>query len=194
MTKVKSKNHSFTKQQQDWYDNACSHIDQSRLQKLIFELTARHSPTGAEREASEFMVGYMNAAGIEASYQPITATSGNCIGRLRGSGTGPSLLLYAPVDTLLEGDPEKDIPHAGREMRADMRPEPYIDGDLVIGLGASNPKSMISLITEAANCIVDAGVELTGDVIVATAGGGMPWIVAERDNAGISSGVSHMLS
>jgi acetylornithine deacetylase/succinyl-diaminopimelate desuccinylase-like protein len=53
---------------------------------------------------------------------------------------------------------------------------------------------MASLITEAAHCIVEAGVELTGDVIVATAGGGMPWIVAERSNAGISSGVSHMLS
>ncbi len=194
MASAKTKDLPFTEQQQRWYDAACARIDQSRLKQLIFELTARHSPTGAEREASEYMVDYMNAAGIEAHYQPITDISGNCVGRLRGSGTGPSLLLYAPVDTLLEGDPAKDIPHAGREMRADMRPEPYIDGDLVIGLGASNPKSMVSLITEAANCIVDAGIELTGDVIVATAGGGMPWNVAERNNAGISNGVSHMLS
>ena len=130
---------SFTAQQQKWYDEACSRIDQNRLKQLIFDLTSKHSPTGAEREASEFMVDYMNNAGIEAYYQPITEISGNCVGRVRGSGSGPSLLLYAPVDTLLEGDPVKDLPHAGREMRADMLPEPYIDGDLVIGLGASNP-------------------------------------------------------
>lgn len=185
---------AFNAQQQKWYDAACAEINEGRLKQLIFDLTARHSPTGAEREASEFMVDYMNKAGIAAHYQPITEISGNCVGRIRGSGSGPNLLLYAPIDTLLEGDPEKDLPQAGREMRADMLPEPYIDGDLVIGLGASNPKSMVSLITEAAQCIVDANVELTGDVIVATAGGGMPWIVKERNNAGISNGVSHLLS
>ena len=101
---------SFTAQQQKWYDEACSRIDQNRLKQLIFDLTSKHSPTGAEREASEFMVDYMNNAGIEAYYQPITEISGNCVGRVRGSGSGPSLLLYAPVDTLLEGDPVKDLP------------------------------------------------------------------------------------
>ena len=75
-----------------------------------------------------------------------------------------------------------------------MRPEPYIDGDLVIGLGASNPKSMVALLTEALTCVVEAGVDLKGDVIMATAGGGMPWIVPERNHAGVSTGVSHLLS
>lgn len=191
---MSKKEPTFSAEQQAWYEQAIGRIDQQRLKQLIFELTARHSPTGAEREASEFMVEYMNQAGIDARYQPITEISGNAVGRVRGSGTGPSLLLYAPVDTLLEGDPEKDLPHAGPEMRADMLPEPYIDGDLVIGLGASNPKSMVSLITEATQCVVEADVPLTGDVIVATAGGGMPWIVAERNNAGISNGVSHLLA
>jgi acetylornithine deacetylase/succinyl-diaminopimelate desuccinylase-like protein len=185
---------TFNKQQQSWYEQACDKIDQDRLKQLIVDLTARHSPTGAERAASEFMVDYMNAAGIEAKYQAITETSGNCVGRLRGSGSGPSLLLYAPIDTLLEGDPLKDLPHAGRTMRADMLPQPIVDGDLVIGLGASNPKSMVAMITEAAHCVLQAGIELTGDVIVATAAGGMPWVVAERGHAGISNGVSHMLS
>ena len=110
MSKAKITDLPFTEQQQKWYDDACARIDQDRLKQLIFDLTAKHSPTGAEREASEFMVDYMNKAGIEAHYQPITDISGNCVGRLRGSGSGPSLLLYAPVDTLLEGDPAKDIP------------------------------------------------------------------------------------
>ena len=194
MTNKNSADFTFNAQQQSWYEQACSKIDQNRLKQLIVDLTARHSPTGAERAASEFMVDYMNAAGIAAKYQAITETSGNCVGRLRGSGSGPSLLLYAPIDTLLEGDPLKDLPHAGRAMRADMLPQPIIDGDLVIGLGASNPKSMVAMITEAAHCVVEAGIVLTGDVVVATAGGGMPWVVAERGHAGISNGVNHMLS
>ena len=99
---------NFNEEQAQWYDEACARIDQNRLKQLIFDLTAKHSPTGAERDASEFMVDYMNKAGIEAHYQPITEISGNCVGRVRGSGSGPSLLLYAPVDTLLEGDPAKE--------------------------------------------------------------------------------------
>ena len=63
---------AFSAQQQQWYDAACAEINEERLKQLIFDLTARHSPTGAEREASEFMVDYMNKAGITAHYQPIT--------------------------------------------------------------------------------------------------------------------------
>ena len=181
-------------EQRQWYETACKKIDLERLKRLIFDLTARHSPTGAEREACEFMTDYLNSVGIKASYQPVTAISGNCYGRVKGSGEGPTLMLYAPVDTLLEGDPKKDTPHAGPEHRADMRPEPHIDGDLVIGLGASNPKSMVATLTEALTCVVETEVDLKGDVIIATAGGGMPWITPARNHAGISTGVNYLLS
>ena len=53
---------------------------------------------------------------------------------------------------------------------------------------------MIASLTEAAHCVIDAGVELKGDVIVGSAGGGMPWVSAQRNHTGISSGVMHMLS
>ena len=194
MTTLKIKDLPLDEQRQRWYEAACNRIDLDRLKQLVFDLTAKHSPTGAEREASEFMAGYLNSVGIDARYQPVTDISGNCYGRVKGSGDGPALMLYAPIDTLLEGDPEKDIPHAGPTQRADMVPEPYIDGDLVIGLGASNPKSMLALLTEALTCVVEAEVALKGDVLIATAGGGMPWIVPERNYAGVSSGVSHLLS
>lgn len=177
-----------------WYEAACERLDLARVKQLVIDLTARHSPTGGEREAAQFMADYLNRVGIDARYQPVTERSGNCYGRVRGAGDGPTLMLYAPIDTLLEGDAEKDLPHAGPALRADMVPDPRIEGDLVIGLGASNPKSMLALLTEALTCVVEAGVELRGDAIIATAGGGMPWRVPERDHAGLSSGVSHLLS
>ncbi len=194
MTTLNTRDVPLSREQRQWYEAACDKIDLARLKQLIFDLTGKHSPTGAEREACEFMTDYLNSVGIRAHYQPITDISGNCYGRVKGSGDGPTLMLYAPVDTLLEGDPEQDLPHAGPEHRADMRPEPYIDGDLVIGLGASNPKSMVALLTEALTCVVEAEVELKGDVVIATAGGGMPWIVPERNHTGISNGVNHLLS
>ena len=184
----------FSEQQRSWYDSACANIKSQRLQLLIQNLTSIHSPTGSEREASEYMVDYLHSVGINAHYQAVTETSGNCIGEIKGSGDGPTVMLYAPIDTHLEAVPDVDVPWAGPELRADMVPGGSSRGDTVIGLGASNPKSMLCTLVEATTAVVESGAEFKGNLIIATCGGGMPWIVSERDNAGISSGVKYMLS
>ena len=190
----KTDKHQLSAEQRQSYEAACAKINPDRLKHAVCDVTGIHSPTGAEREASEFMVDYMHSVGIDAFYQPVNEMSGNCVGYVKGTGEGPSLMLYAPIDTHIEADPNVDIPWVGPELRADMLPHSYIEGDTVFGLGASNPKSMLCTLTEAVTCIVEAGIELKGDLIVATCGGGMPWFVPERDNYGISSGVMHMLS
>ena len=181
-------------EQQGWLDAACARIDPERLKRLIFELTNIHSPTGAEREASEFLADYLRAAGFEAQYQAVGETSGNCSGRLSGDGTGPTVMLYAPIDTHLDADEAIDVPWVGPVLRDDMVPKAQVRDDTVIGLGASNPKSMIATLTEAARCVLDAGIPLRGDVLVASCGGGMPWVAQDRNRSGISSGVMHLLS
>ena len=184
----------LSKQQQAWYEAACACIDADRLKQLVFELTDIHSPTGAEEKASRYLAAYMNEAGFDARYQSVSATSGNCIGRLTGDGSGPTLMLYAPIDTHLDADPDTDLPWAGPVLRDDMLPKAQLRDDMVLGLGASNPKSMIASLTEAAHCVRRAGVPLTGDIVVASCGGGMPWVVQERAQSGASSGVRYMLS
>ena len=181
-------------QQRSWYDTARGKINQERLTQVILDLTNIHSPTGDEREASQFMVDYLNSVGIDAHYQAVNERSGNCVGRLKGSGDGPTLLLYAPIDTHLDADPDIDLPWAGKTLRDDMLPDAYVKDDTVFGLGASNPKSMFCTLVEALTCVVEAGVELRGDVVIASCGGGMPWVVPERGGVGISSGVMHLLS
>src|SRR5262249_50918024 len=89
-------------EQRAWFESAANLIDNGSLYRLNREITAIHSPTGRERAASEHMVRYLTGIGVEASYQPMGDLSGNAIGRIRGSGGGPSLLLYAPIDTHLE--------------------------------------------------------------------------------------------
>jgi acetylornithine deacetylase/succinyl-diaminopimelate desuccinylase-like protein len=191
---IETKQLPFSREQQKWFDAACAKIDAGRLKQLDMDLTNIHSPTGAEREASEFMVDYMKKIGLKAFYQSVNPLTGNAVGRIKGNGNGPALLLYAPIDTHIENDPEKDIPWVGPELRDDMKPHAYARGDTVIGLGASNPKAMVSTLTEAVNCVLEAGIPLKGDVILAFAGGGMPVVVPERHHYGLSKGVTHMMA
>lgn len=184
--------------QRQWLNDALAHIDAERMRTLNRDITAIHSPTGEERVINEWMTRYMREMGLQAVYQPVDACSGNAVGRLQGRGGGPCLMLYAPIDTHLQADPEADVPWVGPELRPDMVPNASIaDNGDVIGLGAANPKGMVTALTEAVCCVRAAGVPLMGEVILAFAGGGMPSMPPRseaRQNHGLSSGVSYMIN
>ena len=183
----------LSREQRSWFGQAASLIDVERLYQINRDITRIHSPTGRERAASEHMVRYLAEIGLDARYQPMGETSGNAIGRIRGSGGGPSLLLYAPIDTHLDASAD-DIPWVGPRLRADMIPEVREEDGLVIGLGASNPKAMVATLAEAARVVHSAKVPLKGDLYVAYAGGGMPVDIEARGNRGLSDGVAHLLA
>ena len=183
----------FSPDQQKWYDAACSRLDAGRLKQLLFDLTNIHSPTGATRAASEMIAGRLRDAGLRSAYKPMSETTGNVLAEHRGSGGGATLLLYAPIDTHLEGD-ESDYPWAAPREYPDLAPRAKMVGDWVYGLGSSNPKAMVATIVEIATALVEAGVPLTGDLNVGFADGGMPVNIPERDNAGMSNGVFHLLN
>ena len=179
--------------QRQWFDAAAALIDIDRLYRVNCEITSIHSPTGRERAASEYMARYLEAMGVEASYQAMGEASGNAVGRIRGKGDGPSLLLYAPIDTHLEGNAD-DLPWVGPSLRPDMVPEVREADGLVIGLGASNPKAMVATLAEAIRVVRVANVPLKGDLFVAYGGGGMPVDLAAYDHRGLSDGVSHLIT
>src|SRR5690348_16187053 len=182
-------------EQEKWYGRACERLNPERLQKLLLDLIDIHSPTGAERPASEFIAGYMREnLGEHSRYQPISEDTGNAIGEIRGSGGGASLLLYAPIYSHIDGDPEKDLPWVGPTLRADMMPKGFARDDLIYGLGAANPKGMVASLTEVATALREANVPIKGDLQVGFAGGGMPVSLAHRRNYGMSDGVYHMLT
>jgi acetylornithine deacetylase/succinyl-diaminopimelate desuccinylase-like protein len=182
-------------QQEKWYAEACDRLNPERLKKLLVDLIDIHSPTGAERRASEFIVGYMREhLGGHALYQPINENTGNAVGEIRGNGGGATLLLYAPIDTHIEADPERDLPWVGPTLRADMLPKGFVEGDMVYGLGAANPKGMVATLTEVATALFETKVPIVGDLQVGFAGGGMPVNLSYRRNYGMSDGVYHMLT
>lgn len=183
----------FCEEQQSYYQKACAALDKTRMRDLLANLVNIHSPTGAEREASEYLSDYLEQAGFASTVQQVGPESANAWGRI-GDPTGPSLMLYAPIDTHLEANRDYDIPFAGQKLRDDMIPEAKVDGDLVVGLGAANPKCMVACLVEAARAIQLASVPLKGELIVASAGGGMPVDMHQRYHAGRSSGVVQMLT
>src|SRR5579863_1334873 len=191
---VETRQLPFSAEQDRWYADACARIDLERLKRLLLELINIHSPTGAERRASEFIADYMHSRLGRAFYQPVNEETGNALGEIRGSGGGATLLLYAPIDTHLEADPSTDVPWVGPVLRADMLPKAYAEGDLVFGLGAANPKCMVATLTEIAVALHEAKVPLIGDLQIGFAGGGMPVNVSSRRNYGMSDGVFHLLT
>src|SRR6266568_5135592 len=114
------------------------------------------------------------------------------------NGTGPRLLLYAPIDTLTVGDPDEDVPWIGPQLRPDMLPAAIEDGNFILGLGASNPKGHGACLIAAVSAVAQAKLPLTGDVILGLGAGGMPTNRREVDrlrryNAGQGNGCSFLL-
>ncbi|WP_338692630.1 deacylase [Streptomyces sp. Q6] len=179
-----------------WVSDAWRHVTDERLRELIVGLVGIPSPTGDERQLAEHIAGTLASVGLRAACQPIDARQANAWARLEGDGTGPDLMLYAPIDTLTVGDASEDVPWIGPKLREDMRPEATVYDDLVTGLGASNPKGHAACVMMAAEAIALAGVPLTGDLVAAFGAGGMPTNArpgSDRLNTGQGAGCSFLL-
>ncbi len=183
----------FSPVQQAAYEKACARLDPARLKALLFEITDIHSPTGATRDVAEHIAARMAKIGLQPRLDPMSEISSNVLGERRGSGGGATLLLYAPIDTHLEGD-ATDFPWVGPEPFVDLRPHATMVGDWVYGLGSSNPKAMVASLMEVATALIEAEVPLLGDLNLGFADGGMPVTIPQRGNAGMSNGVHHLLS
>lgn len=183
-----------------WFEAARKRVDPKRMRRMNQRIAAIHSPTGRERSLAEHLALYLSEQDVEAGYLPVSEESGNVCAVLRGTGDGASLLLYAPIDTHLEATEKADVPWVGPRLRRDMVPiaesEPLLDDpeELVIGLGASNPKAMVTTLAEAFLAIREAGVPLKGDLILGLAGGGMPTDTATTHRRGLGDGVYHLLT
>lgn len=187
---------AWDRQREAWFDAAAEHVRAERLRDLVCELVDIPSPTGDEGPLAEHIAGTLRRAGLRAEAQPLDDRQANAWGRLAGDGTGPDLMLYAPIDTFTTGDPEQDLPWIGPELRPDMQPHAQALGDLVIGLGASNPKGHATCVIAAAEALAAAGLPLTGDLVVGLGAGGMPTNALDgsiRRNTGQGVGCSFLL-
>jgi acetylornithine deacetylase/succinyl-diaminopimelate desuccinylase-like protein len=172
-TSVRVQPAPLSTQQQAWVDQAIAAIDEKACVGLLTEMVSTPSPTGDERALAQLLVAAMKNRGLDAFYQEIDEHRGNAVGRLRGSGAGPELLLYGHSDTTFTGMEDEDYPVIGPTPRPDLRPTARVENGVVVGLGASNPKGGAACAVAALAAVRRAGVPLTGDVTLAIVAGGI---------------------
>jgi acetylornithine deacetylase/succinyl-diaminopimelate desuccinylase-like protein len=145
------------------------------LQRLVRFNTV--NPPGNEREAQEYLAGYLEGAGLEVELLGRTEARPNLVARLRGTGDGPTLCLLSHVDTVLATPSEWDHdPWSGD----------VVDGELW-GRGALDMKSQTAAEVVAAATLARAGWRGKGDLLVVVVvdeetGGaeGAQWICSEH--------------
>ena len=85
----------------------------------------------------------------------------NVVGRLEGTGGGPSLMFNGHMDTSYSGRE----PHL-RDKRG-FQPQSFVRDGHIWGLGISNMKGALACYVEAVRAIREAGTPLAGDIVIA---------------------------
>ena len=111
--------------------------------------------TVGERELAIFMHDAMTGLGLSSELQPVSGDRVNAIGRLPGLGGGKSLLFNGHLDTnpVTEGwtvDPLGGV----------------VDDQFIYGIGVSNMKAGCAAYFCAVRTLLEAGVQLKGDLIL----------------------------
>ena len=134
-------------------------LSSSSLTELAAELVRIDSvnpdlvPGGAgEGELARFVAEWLADAGLEVEVEEVAPGRPNVVGRARGSGGGPTLLLNAHMDTVGYGGMEAPL-------------EPRVENGRLYGRGAYDMKGSLAAIMVAGAEAVRAS--LRGDVLVA---------------------------
>ena len=107
-----------------------------------------------ETELAAFVAGEMEGLGMETRRFEPEPGRVSVLGRLPGAGGGPSLMLYAHLDTV--GIAGMADPFSGEER-----------GGRVYGRGAYDMKGGLAACLAAVRTLRDAGVRLRGDLLIA---------------------------
>jgi acetylornithine deacetylase len=135
-------------------------VDRKRLVETASDLVNIPSPTGDERAIAEYVLATFHDMDLRVAWQEVEEGRPNVVGTLLGAGGGKSLMFNGHMDTS----------YSGREpwLRGKgFRPEAELDGGYLYGLGISNMKGALACYIEAVRALRDAGVRLTGDLVVA---------------------------
>ena len=143
-----------------------SHIDGAEVVRLTQKLIAIPSPVWGETQVAKWITDWFAERGFSTEFQEIPLSGGGVthqvIGKLKGNGTGPSLMLCGHTDT---------SDWNGRPFREEQWSHGPFSGDvengILYGLGAINMKAGVAAIMLAAEAVRRAGLTLRGDLLVA---------------------------
>jgi acetylornithine deacetylase/succinyl-diaminopimelate desuccinylase-like protein len=136
-------------------------IDERRLVDLALRLVSTPSFTGSEQAMAEVMRDVLDELGLQVQWQQVEDGRANVLGTWAGTGGGPTMMLNGHTDTSYSGREPwlRDI--------AGFQPSGFEREGRIYGLGISNMKGALACYVEAVRALLDAGVRLRGDLLVA---------------------------
>jgi acetylornithine deacetylase/succinyl-diaminopimelate desuccinylase-like protein len=114
---------------------------------------------GEEESIALFVAGKLEAMGFEVEKFESQPHRPNVVGRLKGTGDGPSLMLNDHLETYPAGEPE-------RWDKCDQNPfKATRHGDWLYGRGTSDTRGNLAASLLAVKAVLDEGVQLKGDLV-----------------------------
>jgi acetylornithine deacetylase/succinyl-diaminopimelate desuccinylase-like protein len=135
---------------------------ETELSALTLRLANTFGPFGQEAATAEQVYAWFGEQGMEADLVPLDGDRASCVARLRGSGTGRSLIFNAHLDTEASG-PEYD---ALMQIPDPNKVGARIEEGVVYGHVAQNDRACMAAQMIAAAAVHGTGVQLNGDVLV----------------------------
>ena len=136
-------------------------IDDDRVLKLEQEMIRIPSSTFQEQDLADYLATYMSEIGLAVEMMTVEnplspgSVTRQPIGRLAGTGGGPSLMLNGHMDPGVEMSGWSVDPYGAK----------FEDG-WIWGMGAHDDKGGIAVMVSGVEAIVRAGIRLRGDVVV----------------------------
>ena len=137
-----------------------SHIREADLVATCSDLINIPSPTGLELDVAEYLRAAFQRIGLTVSWQQVEDRRANVIGRLAGVGNGKCLMFNGHMDTSNTGT-EEFLPGIG------YKPHAVVKDGMIYGLGIYNMKGALACYLHAVKALLEAGVQLEGDIVLA---------------------------
>jgi acetylornithine deacetylase len=141
-------------------DRILSNISEQEIVAMARDVINIPSPTGEELEMGRYMRSTFEQMGLKVAWQEVEEGRANVVGRLEGAGNGKSLMFNGHMDTSNSGR-EPFLTGIG------YKPNAVIKSGMIYGLGIYNMKGALVCYTQAVKALQRAGVQLSGDVIIA---------------------------
>ena len=117
--------------------------------------------TGSEEACAALLRDELDGLGLQVQWQQVEDGRANVLATLPGAGGGPTLMFNGHTDTSYSGREPwlRDIPG--------FQPSGFERDGRIYGLGISNMKGALACYVEAVRALVESGVRLRGDVLIA---------------------------
>lgn len=150
-------------------DEVLSRIDAAKedLAEIALALGNTYGPVGNEEPTALRVHEWYREQGMDADFVPMVEGRANVVGRIRGDGTGRSLIFNAHLDTEASGPDYENLMRTADPNLVGARRE----GDHLIGHTVQNDRGCMAVQMIAGRAIQQAGAPLRGDLLLKSAAG-----------------------